>query len=127
MELYRNNRGELVIESLIPGGPAWHSNQFNEGDIIRSIRSDRDSTVELKYIPTKEAVDIIYSDQIRKAVFTIQKMNGEQVESYNKAVAEFNEEIKKYNETNEFTNKKRAKTIEYWNQEVEKFFERNTN
>ncbi|TLX72257.1 hypothetical protein E9993_18245 [Labilibacter sediminis] len=80
IELYRNNRGELEIESLIPGGPAWKSNKINEGDIIKSLQGENDSKLDLKCIPTKEAVEIIYSDKVKKVVFSIQKKNGKQVE-----------------------------------------------
>ncbi|TLX72256.1 hypothetical protein E9993_18240 [Labilibacter sediminis] len=55
------------------------------------------------------------------------KRTKEQVETYNKAVAEFNKEVKKFNETSELTNKGRSKTLDYWNKEVDRFFDRNAN
>lgn len=55
------------------------------------------------------------------------KRTKEDVESYNESVATFNKEIKKYNETSELTNKGRAKILDYWNKEVDQFFDRHAN
>lgn len=55
------------------------------------------------------------------------KRTKEDIESYNESVANFNKEVKKYNETSELTNKGRAKILDYWNKEVDKFFDRHTN
>lgn len=80
IELYRNDRGELEIESLIPGGPAWKSNLLNEGDVITALKDENNSKIDLKCIPTKDAVKIIYSDNIKEVIFSIRKKNGKQEE-----------------------------------------------
>lgn len=38
LEFQENERGDLVVEGLLPGGPAWNSGEINRGDILEKVR-----------------------------------------------------------------------------------------
>ncbi|MCF8331603.1 MAG: carboxy terminal-processing peptidase [Bacteroidales bacterium] len=77
-QLIKNDFGELEIDKLIPGSPAWKSNALNEGDIIVNIASAgkfRDFTC----ISYSEAIRLLSSDDVSSSQFTVRKANGEEI------------------------------------------------
>ena len=37
LELDENEKGQIVVDMLTPGGPAWKSGDLNKGDILLSV------------------------------------------------------------------------------------------
>jgi len=79
-EVYRNNRGEIEIEKLYPGGSAWVSNQINEGDVITAIKTTGHDKVVVDCAQATKVAHIIYSDDVQEAQFTLRKKSGEVTE-----------------------------------------------
>ncbi len=38
LEFQENERGDLVVSGLLPGGPAWNSGEINNGDVLDKVR-----------------------------------------------------------------------------------------
>lgn len=80
MELDRNEKGEIIIEEIVPGGPAWKSNDLHEGDIIESIRVPGKAVKRFDCLSLREAVTDLMSPSVREATFSVRKQNGKTIE-----------------------------------------------
>ena len=70
-----NEKNDLVVESIIPFGPAYYSNKIEANDVLQKIKID---TVEYKTNCDflKKASEIINSNATKTAVFNFRKKNG---------------------------------------------------
>lgn len=80
LELSRNEKGEIEVEEIVPGGPAWKSNNLNEGDIIESIHVPGKAEKRFDCLSLREAVSDLSSPNVREATFTVRKQNGKVIE-----------------------------------------------
>ncbi|MBL4752571.1 MAG: carboxy terminal-processing peptidase [Flavobacteriales bacterium] len=75
IEVGRNEFGQIEVTGMIPGGPAWNSNAFNEGDIILSVEANGITTAFV-CVEWSEVDYFLQGEDIDKVTFHIQKMNG---------------------------------------------------
>lgn len=76
-QLIKNDFGELEINKLIPGSPAWNSNALNEGDVLLNV-STAGKSKDFTCISYREAVSFLKAEDIEKAEFTVRKKNGKE-------------------------------------------------
>ena len=71
-----NDRGEIVITQLTPGGPAWKSGEVHAGDIIEQIRWEGSEWMEVDGM-TRDEFDNMLQESIRHSIeFTLKKTGG---------------------------------------------------
>jgi carboxyl-terminal processing protease len=56
-----NERGDVIISQLMPGGPAWKSGSIHTGDVIRGLQWDGKESVDIAGIDVEE-LETILSD-----------------------------------------------------------------
>lgn len=71
-----NQQGEIVVESLVPGGPAWKSNMLHKGDKLLLIKWPGVSPLDLSCLDRYEVEEMIRSSKGETLTFTIKKANG---------------------------------------------------
>ncbi len=72
-----NEKGEIAITNISPGGSAWKSNQLHKGDVILKIKPKHGNTIDLTLSSHDEALDLFASFSDNEAEFTIRKTGGE--------------------------------------------------
>ncbi|MCO6498809.1 MAG: carboxy terminal-processing peptidase [Vicingus serpentipes] len=77
-EFEENILGELLVVRLVPGGPAWKSNQLNKGDILLGIKWDEAEWMDLSFVNTDELENLI-SFNPDEALLKVRKINGETI------------------------------------------------
>ena len=71
-----NERGEIVITQLTPGGPAWKSGEIHAGDVIEQIRWEGSDWIEVDGM-TQDEFDNLLQESIRNSIeFTLKKTGG---------------------------------------------------
>ncbi len=64
--------GSIIVEALLPGGPAWDSGMMNEGDRIIRMTS-QGAEHDFTCATLNEVIALLGRDDIREATFTIRK------------------------------------------------------
>jgi len=77
-EVSVNEYGEIAIVAIIPGGPAWKSNELNIGDVILKVTS-AGKEKDFACIGMQEAMDFMGSKDMEQAAFVIRKKSGEEI------------------------------------------------
>jgi len=71
-----NERGEIVITQLTPGGPAWKSGEVHAGDVIEQIRWEGSEWIEVEGM-TQDEFDNLLEESIRNSIeFTLKETGG---------------------------------------------------
>ncbi len=76
IEIKENSKNQVEITKLIPGGPAWKSNQLNKGDLIVAARYEGSRNIDLSFSDLNEAYEILFEKDIYEVELTIKKVNG---------------------------------------------------
>jgi carboxyl-terminal processing protease len=76
-ELGDNSNGTVQISRLVPGGPAWKSNELHKGDVLVQVRWPNGETVDFSCSDSDEANEIIQSSSSDQMELTIKKTNGQ--------------------------------------------------
>ncbi len=79
-EVYRNDLGEVEIYKIIPGSPAWKSNELNEGDVILAALTRRGEAKDFSCLPMEDVVHFISSADVSEASFHFRKKNGRELQ-----------------------------------------------
>ena len=74
-DLDRNERGQLKVASIIPGGAAWLSNKINEGIILNAVIAN-DKVRDFSCIGYGEAMDFLNSSTLKSAKFIFEMESG---------------------------------------------------
>jgi len=71
----QNDKEEIVVEELVPGGPAYRTEKIDKGDqIIKLAANDTEYTVSCTSL---EAItEIVYSDTYKQVQLTLRKKDG---------------------------------------------------
>jgi len=71
----QNLQGEIILDHICPGGPAWDSNKMNEGDVLLQVSTDSESyTFECGSLSA--AFKLISDDEKKAAEFRLRKKSG---------------------------------------------------
>lgn len=71
-----NDRGEIVIAQLTPGGPAWKSGEVHAGDVVQQIRWEGSDWIEVDGM-TKEEFNRLLEESVKSSLeFTLRQAGG---------------------------------------------------
>jgi carboxyl-terminal processing protease len=71
-----NERGEIVVSQLTPGGPAWKSGEVHAGDVIEQIRWEGSEWIEVDGM-TQDEFDNLLEESIRNSIeFGLKETGG---------------------------------------------------
>lgn len=71
-----NKSGEVEIGYMVPGGPAWKSNQLNNGDLLLQVKWPKGEVLDLTYSTAGEVDNIIRNSTYDEMLLTVKKANG---------------------------------------------------
>ncbi len=74
--LGENERGEIVIEHLIPGGSAWRSGLLNTGDVIIGLQWAGRERVDVRGATLDEVDEILNEDNHAELLLEVAKVSG---------------------------------------------------
>ncbi|NVK28134.1 MAG: hypothetical protein HWE14_08820 [Flavobacteriia bacterium] len=82
LNVYRNPNGDIEVYDIIPGSPAWRSNEINIGDIIVKVETSNESIDDFSCLPMSEVNRIIETGSAESGTFTFKKPSSEEVEVF---------------------------------------------
>ena len=82
INLKRSITGELRINSLVPGGPAWRSGRLNRDDIVVAITKipGKDEPVQVRDRSLSDIYKIFGDASVMKIMLTVEKQGGSLVQ-----------------------------------------------
>jgi len=79
-EIFRNQSGEIEIYKIVPGSPAWRSNQLNEGDVLLGAVNTKMEGDDFSCMPMSEILRMVEGVDTSRTEFRIRKKSGETIE-----------------------------------------------
>lgn len=76
LDLDENEKGEIVIDKLVPGGPAWKSGDLNEGDELLSLQWEGREAIEMAGLGLEEAYEILDQSMNDRLILKFRKKDG---------------------------------------------------
>jgi carboxyl-terminal processing protease len=76
LDLDENEKGQIVVARLTPGGPAWKSGDLNKGDALLSLQWEGKEAVEMAGATIEDAYAILDQSFNDRLVFKFQKADG---------------------------------------------------
>jgi carboxyl-terminal processing protease len=75
-----NEKEEIVVEEIIPGGPAAQSQQFERDDVIVKVANKQGNEFLVSCTSLDAIGELIFSDANKELVLTVRKKNGSLVD-----------------------------------------------
>ncbi|MGQ0738716.1 MAG: carboxy terminal-processing peptidase [Bacteroidota bacterium] len=75
-DLDENDKGQIIVDQLAPGGPAWKSGDLNKGDVLLSILWEGKEWTDMTGATLEEAYDELDKSSTDKVMLKIQKTDG---------------------------------------------------
>src|SRR5688572_30884487 len=69
--------GTIHLSSIVPGSPAWNSNELHEDDILITIETPDSPLMNSMDYSVDELIDWLNNPAIQQATFTIKKTDGQ--------------------------------------------------
>jgi carboxyl-terminal processing protease len=76
-DLTENDKNELQLTGLLPGGPAWKTHLLNEGDIVLRIQLSGDEELDLICSNVEEISQKLQSVTVMQVVVEVKKKSGQ--------------------------------------------------
>ncbi len=76
LALDENEKGQIVINDLTPGGPAWKSGDINEGDELLSLQWEGKEAVEMAGLSLEDAYEVLDQSINDRLVLKSKKSDG---------------------------------------------------
>jgi carboxyl-terminal processing protease len=76
--LGQNEKGEVYIQHLQPGGAAWATGQLNKEDVLVRLRWEGKEPVELSGLTAHDISELLDESNIARLELTVRKGNGQQ-------------------------------------------------
>jgi carboxyl-terminal processing protease len=76
VDLDETDEGAVTIARLVPGGPAWKSNELHKGDVLLALRWGGKNPVDLAGADLEEVEGLLQSSNADRLEITVQKTNG---------------------------------------------------
>lgn len=74
--LDENDNGEIIIERLTPGGPAWNSGLLNTGDVIKELQWQSKDNIDVAGMGLQEIDQILAEENHSVLAITVSKPGG---------------------------------------------------
>ncbi len=75
LDLDENDNGEVVIDRLVPGGPAWKSNELHKGDVLTTLQWANKTPIDLTDADIDEVEGMLHSSE-EKLILTVRQASG---------------------------------------------------
>ena len=94
LQVSLEENGSIIVESVVPGSPAYFSSKISSGDKLLKI-SNKDEEIELSCKTIKKVESLLYSKKFKTCLFTFRKKNGEiySVNLVKKVIADYENRI----------------------------------
>ncbi len=76
IELDENEKGQVLIDQLVPGGPAWKSGELHDGDELLSLQWEGKEAVDLTGASLEEVYEVLNQSSHDRMVFKFRKADG---------------------------------------------------
>jgi carboxyl-terminal processing protease len=76
IELDENEKGQVVIDKLVPGGPAWKSGELHEGDELLSLQWEGKLAVDMTGASLEDVDEMLNQSSHDRMVFKFRKADG---------------------------------------------------
>jgi carboxyl-terminal processing protease len=76
LTLGENDRGEVSIASLAPGGPAWKSGELNASDVLLMLKWEDQESLDMSGLSVEEANEILGDANHGTMELTVRKPDG---------------------------------------------------
>jgi len=77
LEVVENEAGNLEIAALVPGGPAWKSNELHKGDILQQLQIKGGQAYDLTLLTIEKLQEIFSEIGKEEVVLTVKKISGQ--------------------------------------------------
>ncbi len=77
MELDEDHYGQIKIKRLSPGGPAWQSNELNQGDIVLNVKWSNQESIDIMHYDLDELNRDLEAASKNEVTLTIKKTSGQ--------------------------------------------------
>ncbi len=74
--LDENDRGDVIITTLAPGGPAWKSGEFHEGDVLIALTWTGQERIDLAGVSVEEVNEMLGDANHNSIEFTLKAAGG---------------------------------------------------
>jgi len=71
-----NEKEEIIVDEVVPGGPAARTNKFEKGDVVLKVSNKRGENYLVSCTSLDKIGELIFSDSNETIEMTIQKKNG---------------------------------------------------
>ena len=79
-DLITKDNGEIQINQILPGSPAWNSNVLNEGDIILEAKNEEGVLYKFGCMTTLKAIKFLAEESLTEVTFRIRKKDKSEVD-----------------------------------------------
>jgi carboxyl-terminal processing protease len=76
-EVDENDNGDVIISRLVPGGPAWKSNELHKGDALIQVKWPTTNTYDLSIMDSYEMDALFEAAPSDTMDITVRKVNGQ--------------------------------------------------
>jgi carboxyl-terminal processing protease len=76
MDLDENEFGDVAIQRLVPGGPAWKSNELHKGDVLTSVKWHNKQAYDLSGADLMEVGNILEASNTEMMELTVRSPGG---------------------------------------------------
>jgi carboxyl-terminal processing protease len=77
IDISESETGDIVIERLVPGGPAWKSNELHKGDILLQLQWSGKIAMDLDGAEKSEVESMFLESNTEKMEIKVKKSNGQ--------------------------------------------------
>ena len=72
-----NEQGAIIVSDLVPGGPAWKSNEMHEGDVILGFQFEKQAYVDLANSEVNDFYVLFYKTSSRDVEITVRRKDNQ--------------------------------------------------
>lgn len=76
LELDENEKGNIVIEHLVPGGPAWKSGELHKGDQLLHLQWENKEQMDISSLSLEEVYEMLETPTEERIIIKVKKANG---------------------------------------------------
>ena len=76
LDLDETDEGAVTIARLVPGGPAWKSNELHKGDVLLALKWGGKQLIDLAGADRDEVEELLESSNTDRLEVTVQKTSG---------------------------------------------------
>jgi carboxyl-terminal processing protease len=78
VEFDEDDKGNIVIDHLVPGGPAWKTGELHKGDELVQLNTENNEPAGVSRMSLEEVYDVLDAAGKEQVVIKVKKANGVQ-------------------------------------------------